>query len=134
MMPAAGSRPQVGALGSATHDDSVTTDIGLYGAERVWGTFRTFGSENVRVLDGVMTKWRPKAPSKPRGEAPAARTFTPEFNRAMVGRSTTCEVLLDKRKRRLSCARRGPFPARRPSPAGLRGGNMPGRSRSVREV
>src|SRR6476619_2861446 len=49
---------QVGALGVGDGMTIVLYDgIGLYGAARVWWTFRAFGSDNVRVLDGGMPKW-----------------------------------------------------------------------------
>src|SRR5947207_6243294 len=44
---------QVGALGVGDGMTIVLYDgIGLYGAARVWWTFRVFGAENVRVLAG----------------------------------------------------------------------------------
>ena len=55
---------QVGALGVGDGMTIVLYDgIGLYGAARVWWTFRAFGSDNVRVLDGGMPKW--KAENRP---------------------------------------------------------------------
>ena len=62
---------QVGALGAGDGMSIVLYDgLGLYGAARVWWTFRAFGSENVRVLDGGMPKW--KAENRPL-EAGAAK-------------------------------------------------------------
>ena len=91
---------QVGALGVGDGMTVVLYDgIGLYGAARVWWTFRIFGSENVRVLDGGMPKWKAEGrpletgPAKPR----APKTFTPKFNRAMVASIDDVQkVLLDK--------------------------------------
>ncbi|MGB9369234.1 MAG: rhodanese-like domain-containing protein, partial [Xanthobacteraceae bacterium] len=70
---------QVGALGVGDGMTIVLYDgIGLYGAARVWWTFRAFGSDSVRVLDGGMPKWKAQnrrletGPATPR----AAKTFT----------------------------------------------------------
>src|SRR3954451_10162327 len=76
---------QVGALGVGDGMTIVLYDgIGLYGAARVWWTFRAFGSESVRVLDGGMPKWKAKGPPVEPGQAKPRdpRTFTPKFNRA----------------------------------------------------
>src|ERR1043166_4737079 len=78
---------QIGALGVGDGMTIVLYDgIGLYGAARVWWTFRAFGSEHVRVLDGGMPKWKADhrpletGPAKPR----ATKTLTPKFNRNLV--------------------------------------------------
>src|SRR3954453_17696383 len=91
---------QVGALGVGDGMTIVLYDgIGLYGAARVWWTFRVFGSKSVRVLDGGMPKWKAEGrpletgPTKPR----AAKTFTPQFNRGMVASINDVQkVLLDR--------------------------------------
>ena len=63
---------QVGALGVADRMTIVIYDgVGLYGAARVWWTFRTFGSENVFILDGGMPKW--KAGTGRSKQAPGSR-------------------------------------------------------------
>ena len=91
---------QVGALGVGDGMTIVLYDgIGLYGAARVWWTFRTFGSDNVRVLDGGMPKW--KAENRPLESGPAkprtAKTFTAKFNRNLVASIDDVQkVLLDK--------------------------------------
>jgi thiosulfate/3-mercaptopyruvate sulfurtransferase len=122
---------QVGALGVGDGMTIVLYDgIGLYGAARVWWTFRTFGSENVRVLDGGMPKWR--AESRPletgAAKAPAARTFTPKFNRAMVASIDDVQkILLDKTAQVVDARAADRFRGEAPEPrAGLRGGHMPG--------
>lgn len=49
----------VGALGiSNTHKIVVYDETGLFSASRVWWTFRTFGAENVFILEGGGPKWR----------------------------------------------------------------------------
>src|SRR3954471_19260576 len=79
MLPSPGQfAEQVGALGVGDGMTVVLYDgIGLYGAARVWWTFRAFGSDKVRVLDGGMPKWKSEnrpletGPARPR----AAKTF-----------------------------------------------------------
>jgi thiosulfate/3-mercaptopyruvate sulfurtransferase len=122
---------QVGALGIGDGMTIVLYDgIGLYGAARVWWTFRTFGSENVRVLDGGMPKW--KAENRPLETGPAkprtAKTFTPKFNRNMVASIDDVQkVLLDKTAQVVDARAADRFRGETPEPrAGLRGGHMPG--------
>jgi thiosulfate/3-mercaptopyruvate sulfurtransferase len=122
---------QVGALGVGDGMTVVLYDgIGLYGAARVWWTFRTFGSENVRVLDGGMPKWKAEGraletgPAKPR----TPKTFMPKFNRQMVASIDDVQkVLLDKTAQVVDARSAERFRGEAPEPrAGLRGGHMPG--------
>jgi thiosulfate/3-mercaptopyruvate sulfurtransferase len=122
---------QVGALGVGDGMTVVLYDgIGLYGAARVWWTFRTYGSENVRVLDGGMPKWRAEnrpvesGPAKPR----APKTFTPQFNRALVASIDDVQkVLLDKTAQVVDARAADRFRGEAPEPRpGMRGGHMPG--------
>jgi thiosulfate/3-mercaptopyruvate sulfurtransferase len=122
---------QVGALGIGDGMTIVLYDgIGLYGAARVWWTFRTFGSDNVRVLDGGMPKW--KAESRPLETGPArprtAKAFTPKFNRNMVASIDDVQkVLLDKTAQVVDARSAGRFRGETPEPRpGIRGGHMPG--------
>jgi thiosulfate/3-mercaptopyruvate sulfurtransferase len=122
---------QVGAVGVGDGMTVVLYDgIGLYGAARVWWTFRTFGSENVRVLDGGMPKW--KGESRPLETGPAKprppKTFTPKFNRQMVASFDDVQkVLLDKTAQVVDARAADRFRGEAPEPrAGLRGGHMPG--------
>src|SRR5436853_1792236 len=116
---------QVGALGVGDGMTIVLYDgIGLYGAARVWWTFRTFGSENVRVLDGGMPKWKAEGrpletgPAKPR----APKTFTPKFNRAMVASIDDVQkVMLNKIAQVVDARAADRFRGEAPEPrAGLR--------------
>lgn len=122
---------QVGALGVGDGMTVVLYDgIGLYGAARVWWTFRTFGSDNVRVLDGGMPKW--KAEKRPLESAPArprlSKTFTPKFNRAMIASIDDVQkVLLDRTAQVVDARSAERFRGEAPEPrAGVRGGHMPG--------
>ena len=122
---------QVGALGVGDGMTIVLYDgIGLYGAARVWWTFRVFGSESVRVLDGGMPKW--KAEGRPLETGPAKarapKTFTAKFNRNMVASIDDVQkVLLDKTAQVVDARAADRFRGEAPEPrAGLRGGHMPG--------
>jgi thiosulfate/3-mercaptopyruvate sulfurtransferase len=122
---------QVGALGVGDGMTIVLYDgIGLYGAARVWWTFRTFGSEDVRVLDGGMPKW--KAENRPLESDPAKprppKTFTPKFDRNMVASIDDVQkVLLDKTAQVVDARAADRFRGEAPEPRpGMRGGHMPG--------
>ena len=122
---------QVGALGVGDGTTIVLYDgIGLYGAARVWWTFRAFGSDNVRVLDGGMPKW--KAENRPLETGPAksraAKTFTPKFNRNLVASIDDVQkVLLDKTAQVVDARAADRFRGEAPEPRpGMRGGHMPG--------
>ncbi len=132
MLPAAEQfAAQVGALGVGDGMTIVLYDgLGLYGAARVWWTFRVFGSDKVRVLDGGLPKW--KAEGRPLETGPAksraAQTFTPKFDRAMVASIDDVQkVLLDKTAQVVDARAADRFRGEAPEPrAGLRGGHMPG--------
>ena len=122
---------QVGALGVGDRMTIVLYDgLGLYGAARVWWTFRVFGAEKVFVLDGGMPKW--KTEGRPLetglGKARAEKNFTPRFNRAMVASIDDVQkVLLDKTAQVVDARAADRFRGEAPEPrAGLRGGHMPG--------
>jgi thiosulfate/3-mercaptopyruvate sulfurtransferase len=104
--------------------------IGLYGAARVWWTFRVFGADGVRVLDGGMPKWKAENRPLETGAARprAGKTFTPRFNRAMVASIDDVQkVLLDKTAQVVDARATDRFRGQAPEPrAGLRSGHMPG--------
>jgi thiosulfate/3-mercaptopyruvate sulfurtransferase len=119
---------QVGALGVGDGMTLVLYDgLGLYGAARVWWTFRAFGSDNVRVLDGGMPKW--KAENRPLEAGPAkphaAKTFTAKFNRNIVASIDDVQkVLLDKTAQVVDARSAGRFRGEAPEPRpGVRGGH-----------
>ena len=122
---------QVGALGAGDGMSIALYDgLGLYGAARVWWTFRAFGADKVFVLDGGMPKW--KSENRPLetgpGKSRAAKTFTPKFNRALVASIDDVQrVLLDKTAQVVDARAADRFRGEAPEPrAGLRGGHMPG--------
>src|SRR3954463_295201 len=122
---------QVGALGVGDSMAIVVYDgTGLYGAARLWWTFRAFGSENVRVLEGGMPKWKAENRPLEAGSAKprAAKTFTAKLNRNMVASIDDVQkVLLDKTAQVVDARAADRFRGEAPEPrAGLRGGHMPG--------
>jgi len=102
---------------------------GLFSAPRVWWTFRVFGMENVRILDGGFPKWR--AEGRPIEAGMITREpahFSASFNEAMVaGLDRMKKTLVDRSAQVVdsrSAARfRGEAPEPRP---GIRSGHMPG--------
>jgi len=132
MLPSPGQfGTQVGALGVGDGMTIVLYDgIGLYGAARVWWTFRTFGSDNVRVLDGGMPTWKAEGRLVETGAAKprAPKIFTPTFNRAMVASiDDVRKVLLDKTAQVVDARAAERFRGEAPEPRpGVRGGRMPG--------
>jgi thiosulfate/3-mercaptopyruvate sulfurtransferase len=122
---------QVGALGVGDGMTVVLYDgIGLYGAARVWWTFRTFGSDSVRVLDGGMPKWKAEGRPLETGAVKprTPKTFTTKFDRAMVASLDDVQkVLLDKTAQVVDARAADRFRGEAPEPRpGMRGGHMPG--------
>ena len=123
---------QVGALGVGDGMTIVLYDgIGLYGAARVWWTFRVFGAENVRRArrrHAEMEGRKPPARSRP-GQAARTRKHSRRNSIARWSpRSTTCRrSLLDKTAQVVDARAADRFRGEAPEPrAGLRGGHMPG--------
>jgi thiosulfate/3-mercaptopyruvate sulfurtransferase len=121
---------QAGALGIGEGMTIVVYDgAGLGGSPRVWWTFRTFGAQNVFILDGGLPKW--KAEGRPTESGPvtrAAKTFTATLNKHMVASVDDVQrVLLDKTAQVVDARPADRFRGEAPEPRpGLRGGHMPG--------
>ena len=103
---------------------------GLFSAPRVWWTFRVFGADNVRVLDGGLKKW--KAEQRDTEDMPPrARTqrhFTSRRNASLVSDKADMLAALDDPARQIVDARSSErFSGRKEEPrAGLPSGHMPG--------
>jgi thiosulfate/3-mercaptopyruvate sulfurtransferase len=103
---------------------------GLGGSPRVWWTFRVFGHDNVRILDGGLPTW--KAEGRPMESGPAKarapKTFKAALNRNMVASvDDVKKVLLDKTAQVVDARPADRFRGEAPEPRpGLRGGHMPG--------
>ena len=123
---------QVGALGVGDGMTIVLYDgIGLYGAARVWWTFRAFGAEQgarARRRHAEMEGREPPARSRRRQAARTRKPSRRRFNRALVASIDDVQkVLLDKTAQVVDARAADRFRGEAPEPrAGLRGGHMPG--------
>ncbi|KAA2235390.1 3-mercaptopyruvate sulfurtransferase [Salinarimonas soli] len=119
------------ALGIGDGQTIVIYDgAGLFSAPRVWWTFRTFGTRDVRILEGGLPAWREaglpveEGPQRPR----ARRHFTARLDHGAVADLTDVRRALASGSAQLLDARpaerfRGEAPEPRP---GLSSGHMPG--------
>lgn len=120
----------VTALGIGSDDEIVVYDqIGVRSAPRVWWTFRAFGHDRIRVLDGGLPKWlteeRPieKGPAHPIGEA----AFVPDFRPGLVRAAAQILPDLESGRQLVDARPAGRFSGEAPEPRqGLRGGHVPG--------
>lgn len=118
------------ALGIGSDDEIVVYDqIGLRSAPRVWWTFRVFGHDRIRVLDGGFPKWLAeehpieKGPAKPAEGA----AFTPVFRPDLVRAADQILPDIEAGRQLLDARPSGRFTGETPEPrAGLRGGHVPG--------
>jgi thiosulfate/3-mercaptopyruvate sulfurtransferase len=120
-----------GKLGIGNDTTVVIYDgTGLGGSPRVWWTFRVFGHDNVRILDGGLPTW--KAEGRPMESGPAKarapKTFKAALNRKMIASvDDVKKVLLDKTAQVVDARPADRFRGEAPEPRpGLRGGHMPG--------
>jgi thiosulfate/3-mercaptopyruvate sulfurtransferase len=103
--------------------------IGLYGAARVWWTFRVFGAKEVFILDGGFPKWKAEGRPIEFGEVKRLpRHFTARMDHAAVAAVGDVQAALASGKAQVVDARaaerfRGQAAEPRP---GLRAGRMPG--------
>ncbi|WP_029087676.1 3-mercaptopyruvate sulfurtransferase [Brevundimonas aveniformis] len=131
MLPSPGAfAAAVEALGIGSDDEVVIYDqIGIRSAPRLWWTFRVFGHDRVRVLDGGLPKWVREDRLTESGEPDieAVGSFIPTFRPDLVRAGS--QILPDiAAGRQLADARpavrfRGEAAEPRP---GLRGGHIPG--------
>jgi thiosulfate/3-mercaptopyruvate sulfurtransferase len=103
---------------------------GLFSAARVWWMLRTFGHEDVAILDGGFPKWQAdglpidRNPPEPR----QPRHFTARFSGSNVRDKADVLRAIESGSAQLADARSpGRFKAEEPEPReGMRGGHMPG--------
>ncbi len=108
----------------------VYDNTGIFGAARVWWTFRAMGHEGVSVLDGGFPAWEaggyPIEDGTPiaRGE----RHFTSQYRADLVRDLSEMRRLVDAKNATILDARPAPrFRGEAPEPRpGLRSGHMPG--------
>jgi thiosulfate/3-mercaptopyruvate sulfurtransferase len=120
-----------GKLGIGNDTTVVIYDgTGLGGSPRVWWTFRVFGHDKVRILDGGLPTWTAEGRAMESGaaKARAPKTFKAALNRAMVASvDDVKKVLLDKTAQVVDARPADRFRGEAPEPRpGLRGGHMPG--------
>jgi thiosulfate/3-mercaptopyruvate sulfurtransferase len=113
-------------------DDSMVVaydGYGLMSAARAWWMLRSFGHDQVAVLDGGLPKWQREGRPLESGE-PGLRTasFTPRFRPDLVrSRQQMVANLASKAEQVLDARSAGRFAGVEPEPrAGLRGGHIPG--------
>ena len=118
------------ALGLGDGMRFVVYDVhGLFAAARVWWTLRAYGAQDVRILEGGLTKWIVEGRPLETGEAhPKPRTFTPRLADKFVASLDEVRAVLANGSAQVVDARpadrfRGEAPEPRP---GLKSGHMPG--------
>jgi thiosulfate/3-mercaptopyruvate sulfurtransferase len=120
----------VGTLGIADTDTIVVYDgAGMYGAPRVWWTFRVFGAEKVFILDGGLPKWNAEGrPLEAGAVKRAPRTFRARKRADRVAALADVRAALASGSAQVVDARSAErFLGQAPEPRpGLRSGHMPG--------
>ena len=119
----------VGRLGIGDGQTIVIYDgMGLYGAARVWWTFRAFGAQRVVVLDGGLPKWRAEDRPLDTGNVTRQpRSFTARLDHSMVAAVADVQKALGGGAQVVDARAGDRFRGEAPEPrAGLRSGHMPG--------
>lgn len=120
----------VGRLGIGNGTEVVVYDSNSFMASaRVWWTFRVFGHERVRVLDGGLTRWKALGGALAAGpETVAPHKFTATFHPGLVRGLADMKALLgDDGAQILDARSPGRFAGTEPEPRqGLRSGHIPG--------
>ncbi len=132
MLPAAADfAARMSSLGLSDSDMLVIYDGSgaNLSAGRVWWTFRTFGHQQVAVLDGGMKKWR--AEERPIEQGPISLppgNFTARLDARAVRDLAAIRANIEHRSEQLVDVRsRGRFEGVEPEPRpGLRAGHVPG--------
>jgi len=120
----------VGALGIANHHAVVVYDgAGIFSSPRVWWMFRTFGHDNVAVLQGGLPAWK-AAGNRTDSEVPTVsrQSFSSHYDGRLVRDSKAVLANVDTQIEQVVDARSaGRFEGRDPEPrAGLKSGHIPG--------
>ena len=131
LLPPARFAASIGRLGAGDRSRIVVYDASgtNFSAARAWWMFRTYGHDDVQVLDGGLGAWKRAGLPLESGEVtrPAA-TFTPRYRKELVRTIDEVRDALATRSAQVVDARSaGRFAGTEPEPrAGLRGGHMPG--------
>lgn len=120
----------VGVMGIGNDDLVVVYDqAGVRSSPRAWWTFRVFGHDRVRVLDGGLPKWRAEGRPVESGpvEVREPRRFVAGFRPELLRDFETVRAELDARSQVLDARSAARFRGEAPEPRpGLRSGRMPG--------
>ncbi len=103
--------------------------MGLYGAARVWWTFKIFGVREVLILDGGLPKWKSEGRPIEFGEIKRTpRHFTARLDHSAVANADDVKQALASKSAQVVDVRAADrFAGSAPEPRpGLRSGHMPG--------
>jgi thiosulfate/3-mercaptopyruvate sulfurtransferase len=102
--------------------------LGLYGAARVWWTFRVFGAKDVFILDGGFPKWKQEGRPIDFGEVKRLpRHFTARMDHAAVAGLADVQKALAGGAQVVDARSAERFRGQAPEPRpNLRSGRMPG--------
>ncbi|MDE1566664.1 3-mercaptopyruvate sulfurtransferase [Aquabacter sediminis] len=119
----------VGALGIGDGVRIVVYDtVGLFSAPRVWWTFRAFGAQDVKILEGGLTKWM--AEDRPLDQGAATRkpaVFTSRLDRSVVADIAHIEKAIGTPTQILDARAAARFTGEAPEPRpNLSSGHIPG--------
>ena len=121
---------RVRKLGIGDGNRVVVYDGGMMmSACRVWWMLRTFGHEDVAILDGGINKWKAEGrPLEDLPPVPRERHFTARLNTTMIRYVDQMLANIDSKKDQVVDARaQARFDGVAPEPReGLRGGHIPG--------
>jgi thiosulfate/3-mercaptopyruvate sulfurtransferase len=101
----------------------------MMAAARAWWMLRTFGHDDVAILDGGINKWKAEGrPLEDLPPTPRERHFTARLNSTMIRYADQMLANIDSKKEQVVDARaQARFDGVAPEPrAGLRGGHIPG--------
>jgi len=135
LLPPGAFAEAIGRLGAGDGDRIVVYDTSgtNFSAARAWWMFRTYGHDNVSVLDGGFAAWkRAGLPVESSEVSRSPARFTPRYRPELVRTLAQVRNALETRAAQVVDARSaGRFVGTEPEPRpGLRGGHIPG-SRNV---
>lgn len=120
----------VRAMGVSTNSRIVAYDTTImYGASRVWWSFRTMGFDNIAVLDGGFQKWQREGRPVETGEptAPETGDFTATLRKERLCTLAEVEALIGTGTQIADARSAGRFSGDEPEPRAVsRLGHIPG--------
>jgi len=119
----------VGAMGITRKTTIICYDgMVLFSAPRVWWSFRVFGAEDVRILDGGLPAWKAKGlPLTDAVPSPAPRRFEARFDASLVADMERMRGAIGGGDQIVDARPKGRFDGTDPEiRPGLESGHMPG--------